>query len=187
MPVKVLRKKYMHLKEQNPETGQDGIVAEYAVSMEHTHIHTPSNCGLHSFLFLWGAMLQCHIAGIVTITFHPLVQKLESLSLIDESWLVSGTLPANTHKNRSKDVLPCECACHLYTFPSLCQLQCLGHVQYASVIGVVSLLFSHSLSLPTILNLSHRPLPSPPSLPSTPLPSLHSTSLFPQMIPIVFA
>lgn len=32
MPVKELRKKYQHLKEENPETGQDGIVAEYAVS-----------------------------------------------------------------------------------------------------------------------------------------------------------
>ena len=51
------------------------------------------------------------------IVSYSLLQKLESLSLIDEAWLVSGTLPANTHKNRSKDVLPCECTCHLVHHP----------------------------------------------------------------------
>ena len=43
MPVKVLRKRYQALKEENPETGQDGIIAEFAVSVGHacirTHVH----------------------------------------------------------------------------------------------------------------------------------------------------
>ena len=44
MPVKVLRKRYQALKEENPETGQDGIIAEFAVSVGHacirTHVHS---------------------------------------------------------------------------------------------------------------------------------------------------
>ena len=43
MPVKVLRKRYQALKEENPETGQNGIIAEFAVSVGHaciwTHMH----------------------------------------------------------------------------------------------------------------------------------------------------
>ena len=99
------------------------------------------------------------------IVSYPLLQKLESLSLIDEAWLVSGTLPANTHKNRSKDVLPCECARHLrtYTTPTpSSQLQCFGYthaIHFQHWCG--ELLFSHAFPIVTS-NLIHSST-SPPS------------------------
>ena len=51
MHVKVLRKKCQHLKEVNLETGQDGIVAECAVSvgrMRTPHMPTHSQTHTHT-------------------------------------------------------------------------------------------------------------------------------------------
>ena len=94
------------------------------------------------------------------IVSYPLLQKLENLSLIDEAWLISGTLPANTHKNRSKDVLPCECACHLHTPPPphpFLSAPVLGlHVRVQYTFGVVSCLFLHTFPIVTS-NLIHSP------------------------------
>ena len=151
MPVKVLRKRYQALKEENPETGQDGIIAEFAVSMGHACIHVV--CLPAHALPLCTSSQVAHRGSLhwmqadTFIVSYPLLQKLESLSLIDEAWLVSGTLPANTHKNRSKDVLPCECACHLCTPPPPLPLGSSALVirmQYTSSIGVVNC-FSHTL------------------------------------------
>lgn len=110
------------------------------------------------------------------IVSYPLLQKLESLSLIDEAWLVSGTLPANTHKNRSKDVLPCECACHLrtYTTPTpSSRLQCFGYTHAIRTLPALVWLTAFLTHFP------HHHL-QPYSL-------LYLPPLLPQMIPIACA
>ena len=115
--------------------------------------------------------------SLLHLMLHPLVQKLESLSLIDEAWLISGTLPANTHKNRSKDVLPCECVGTFPTVTSLPQLQCAWSytfVQYMSLISVNHrklfvwlhqpvVLCSHAVYVRIFPHCHHESLPPPTS------------------------
>ena len=110
MHVKVLRKTYQHLEEVNSETGWDVISAEYAVSggctctHKHTHTHTHANmwqihiqymCLLTAHTLPYAPLHQLHrvaaVSGVGTVftMLHPLVQKLESLSLIDKTgWSV---------------------------------------------------------------------------------------------------
>lgn len=160
-------------------------VAEYAVSVGNTSTNYTFVVDIHVVCLPAHALPLCTSSQVAHrgslhwmqadtfIVSYPLLQKLESLSLIDEAWLVSGTLPANTHKNRSKDVLPCECACHLRTPPPPLPLGSSALVirmQYTSSIGVVNC-FSHTLS------------PSSPPTSFTPLPP----PLLPQMIPIACA
>ena len=172
MYVKVLRKKYQHLKEVNSETGQSGIVAEYAVNVgctcthKHTqhlaaHAHTLI-CGrytVHVFATFTHTSLMhlfnsctCRVVavsggGTVFIMLHPLVQKLESLLLIDKAWLVSGHCrPTHT---RTGARMSCHVSVPAPLPPGLSlSVPVLGHVhsimEYSPIMSVVHMkLFVH--------------------------------------------